>query len=112
MAAKGTESKNLIFAELRRVYPDAFWEDEGKILRIPMQEGGNVIEIKVTLTAAKSNLGSGELKSAFGPAAEPTNTNADLASAFGNNFVSNAASYEVTEEEKQNVANLIAALNL
>ena len=48
--AKGTESKNLIFAELRRVYPDAFWEDEDKILRIPMSEGSGVVEIKVTLT--------------------------------------------------------------
>ncbi len=69
--AKGTESKNLIFAELRRVYPDAFWEDEGKILRIPMNEGGTPIEIKVTLTAAKNILGSGAVESAFPTTSEP-----------------------------------------
>ena len=101
--ARGIESKNLIFAELRRVYPDAFWEDEGKILRIPMSEGSGVVEIKVTLTAAKSNMGSGELKSAFG-AATP--------SAFGIPTEKTVNPVEVTEEEKQNVADLIAALNL
>ncbi len=100
---KGAESKNLIFAELRRVYPDAFWEDEGKILRIPMSEGNGVVEIKVTLTAAKSNMGSGELRSAFGAAAS---------SAFGTPKEKTVNPTEVTEEEKQNVADLIAALNL
>ena len=108
MAAKGTESKNLIFAELRRVYPDAFWEDEGKILRIPMDENGNIIEIKVALTAAKSNLGTGELKSAFGPAAAPPSTKNVEPSAFNQT----SSLYEVTEEEKQNVADLVAALGL
>lgn len=107
--AKGTESKNLIFAELQRVYPDAFWEDEGKILRIPMDEGGNIVEIKVTLTAAKSNLGSGELKSAFGPAAVPSPSKNVEPSAF-NQPPQNT--YEVTEEEKKNVADLVAALGL
>lgn len=107
MAAKGTESKNLIFAELRRVYPDAFWEDEGKILRIPMDENGNIIEIKVALTAAKSNLGTGELKSAFGPAVAPSSKNVEPSA-----FNQASPSYEVTEEEKQNVADLVAALGL
>lgn len=102
--AKGTESKNLIFAELKRVYPDAFWEEPNKILRVPMNEGNGVVEIKVTLTAAKSNMGSGELKSAFGPAAAP--------SAFGGQTERTIDPSEVTEEEKQNVADLIAALNL
>jgi hypothetical protein len=101
--AKGTESKNQIFAKLKQVYPDAFWEDEGKILRIPMSEGSGVVEIKVTLTAAKSNMGSGELRSAFGAA---------VPSAFGTPIEKTVNPAEVTEEEKQNVADLIAALNL
>lgn len=103
--AKGAESKNLIFAELKRVYPDAFWEDEGKILRIPMNEGSGIVEIKVTLTAAKTNMSSGELKSAFGPTA-------DGPSAFGTQTSQIINNSEVTEEEKENVAKLVAALNL
>lgn len=97
MAARGTESKNNIFNKLKEVYPNAFWEDEGKILRIPVDEGGTSIEIKVTLTAAKNILGSGEVESAF-PAA-PVEKTAEKP-------------VEMTKEEKDNVATLLASLNL
>ena len=36
--AKGTDSKNIIFTKLMEVFPDAFWEDAGKILRVPFNE--------------------------------------------------------------------------
>lgn len=96
MAAKGTESKSIIFNKLKEIYPNSFWEDENKILRIPMNEGGNPIEIKVTLTAAKNILGSGAVESAFPTASEP--------------IVESPV--EMTEEEKENVATLLASLNL
>ena len=96
MAAKGTESKCIIFNKLREIYPNSFWEDENKILRIPMNEGGNPIEIKVTLTAAKNILGSGAVESAFPTTSEPVVERP----------------VEMTEEEKENVATLLASLNL
>ena len=96
MAAKGTESKRVIFDKLKEIYPNSFWEDENKILRIPMNEGGNPIEIKVTLTAAKNILGSGAVESAFPTASEPVVEKP----------------VEMTEEEKENVATLLASLNL
>lgn len=96
MAAKGTESKCIIFNKLKEIYPNSFWEDENKILRIPMNEGGTPIEIKVTLTAAKNILGSGAVESAFPTASEP--------------IVEKPV--EMTEEEKENVATLLASLNL
>ena len=96
MAARGTESKNVIFNKLKEIYPNSFWEDENKILRIPMNEGGNPIEIKVTLTAAKNILGSGAVESAFPTASEPVVEKP----------------VEMTEEEKENVATLLASLNL
>ena len=96
MAAKGTESKYIIFNKLKEFYPNSFWEDENKILRIPMNEGGNPIEIKVTLTAAKNILGSGAIESAFPIASEPVVEKP----------------VEMTEEEKENVATLLASLNL
>ena len=98
MAAKGTESKNIIFSKVQEVYPEAFWEEEGKILRIPMNENGNIVEIKVTLTAAKNILGNGETPSAFSAASIPTETAKPVA--------------EMTEEEKNNVAMLLASMNL
>lgn len=96
MAAKGTESKGIIFNKLKEIYPNSFWEDENKILRIPMSEGGTPIEIKVTLTAAKNILGSGAVESAFPTASEPVVEKP----------------VEMTEEEKENVATLLASLNL
>lgn len=98
--AKGAESKAALFAKLQEIYPNAFWEDENKILRVPMTEDGNVVEIKVTLTAAKANLGSGQPESAFGNAA-PTVTKPTAAETI-----------EVTEEEKANVSKLLASLGL
>ena len=96
MAAKGTESKGLIFNKLQELYPNAFWEDTGKILRIPMTENGAPIEIKVTLTAAKNILGGGQFESAF-----PTETASAPEKVI-----------EMTEEEKSNVSKLLASLNL
>lgn len=96
MAAKGTESKGIVFGKLQEVYPNAFWEDEGKILRIPMTEGGNLVEIKVTLTAAKNLLGGTEMPSAFEAAPAPAQ----------------APQVQMTEEEKDNVAKLLASLNM
>ena len=96
MAARGTESKSVIFNKLKEIYPNSFWEDENKILRIPMNEGGTPIEIKVTLTAAKNILGNGEVESAFPTTSEPAVEKP----------------VEMTEEEKENVATLLASLNL
>lgn len=96
MAARGIESKSVIFSKLKEIYSNSFWEDENKILRIPMNEGGTPIEIKVTLTAAKNILGNGEVESAFPTASKPVVEKP----------------VEMTEEEKENVATLLASLNL
>ena len=98
--AKGTESKQIIFNALQATYPTSFWEDEGKILRIPMNENGEVVEIKVQLTAAKNVLGDAAPASAF-PA--PSSA-APIASA--------AETIEVTQEEKENVQKLLQSLGL
>lgn len=98
MAAKGTDSKNIIFSKLQNIFPESFWEDQGKILRIPLDENGSRVEIKVTLTAAKTNLGGESAASAF-EASSPINTT--------NNTI-----LEPTQEEKDNVSKLIASLGL
>lgn len=97
MAAKGTESKNTIFTKLQEVYPEAFWEDTGKILRIPLIENGESVEIKVSLTAAKTNLRN--------------DAGAFATSAPEISIPEPAAALEPTEEEKENVRNLLNALN-
>ena len=107
MAIKGTESKNYIFSKLQNVFPGSFWEDEGKILRIPLEENGARIEVKVTLTAAKTNLGGEDIPSAFQSFSEKKiieNSTPDTQPS--------SVSLEPTEEEKENVSKLIAVLGL
>ena len=106
MAAKGSESKNKLFKKLMEVYPNAFWEDEGKILRVPMDEMGERIEIKVTLTAAKNNLGSNAAASAF-PEESPVHVNVEPTPA-----APIKQEKEVTEEEKENISRLLKSLGL
>ena len=54
---KGTEAKNSVFAKIIGSFPNAFWFSFGKILRVPVTEKGEIVEIKVQLTAAKNILG-------------------------------------------------------
>lgn len=104
MAIKGTEAKNVVFTKLQEVFPDSFWEDQGKILRIPLDENGTRVEIKVSLTAAKNNLGGDTVPSAF------TATPVNIISSNSNSTQS--SSIEPTQEEKENVSKLIASLGL
>ena len=101
MAAKGTVSKSVVFDKLKEVFPASFWEDEGKILRIPLDEDGTRVEIKVTLTAAKTNLGDGAVASAFS-APVPNNAAETITT----------PDIEPSQEEKDNVAKLLASLGL
>ena len=104
MAAKGTESKNIIFNKLQEVFSNTFWEDEGKILRIPLNENGSRVEIKVTLTAAKTNLGGDSIESAF------DNSPSSIVKTTEN--TNETSALEPTEEEKENVRRLIESLGL
>lgn len=54
--AKGSASKEIIFAKMQEVFAGSFMAD-AKTLRIPMEEDGQLLEVKVTLTAAKDILG-------------------------------------------------------
>lgn len=54
--ARGAESKEKIFQKMLEVFSGSFMAD-AKTLRIPMEENGEVVEIKVALTAAKDTLG-------------------------------------------------------
>lgn len=102
MAARGTEAKNVIFNKLQEVFSDAFFEEPGKILRIPIEENGERIEIKVQLTAAKTNLSDKESAFSVEPVVIPKNSSEKSVS----------VDIEPTEEEKENVSKLIASLGL
>lgn len=100
MAAKGQESKNIIIKKLLETFEGSFQYE--KEIRIPMMENGELVQIKVSLTAAKSNVEQGSENAI--PAA-PAN--------FSNEIGTNPSiKIETTEEEKANVKALLTALNL
>lgn len=102
MAARGLESKQIIFNKIQEIFPKSFFDD--KILRIPMTEDGNPLEIKVALTCAKDVIGGGQVMSSTGPAQGDFDWSDDPKPA--------PALTEPTEKEIQNVRTLMSALNL
>lgn len=93
--AKGSESKQIIINKIMEMFPGAFIY--GKELRIPLQENGEQIEIKVALTCAKTNVGG---------------DGATVTSEGQSNVAVDTASAAPTEEEKANIANLMERLGL
>jgi hypothetical protein len=98
---KGSESKEKIIAKILEVFPGAFRYD--RELRIPMMEDGAEVQIKVTLTAAKTNVERDSDIDIPGAQVESV----QFADAPTVNTV-----IEPSEEEKQNVAELVARLGL
>lgn len=106
MAARGSESKDIITKKILETFNGAFIYDKNII--IPMNESGENLQIKVALTCAKTNVEAG------GDTAVP---GYHQSMASGNTgTVSNVAAgrepLQPTAEEKQNVANLMSLLGL
>ena len=102
--AKGARAKEEIFAKLLETFEGSFMYNGGKECRINWDEEGNLVQIKVTLTAAK----------------EPVSIEGDVIAAAKTEVPENAVSAfpapkfmnEPTPEEKKNVEDLIKALGL
>ena len=96
MAVRGSWSKGIVKEKILETFKDSF--ENGSEIRIPLYENGERIEIKVTLTAAKTNVG--------GDAANEATQGTEAAI---------SAPTEVlppSEEEKAQVNNLLAKLGL
>lgn len=92
--ARGAEAKQNVMNKIMEVFPDAFIY--GKELRVPMQENGERVEIKIALTCAKTNVGGND-------GSVESETQTEVAS----NVIA-----APTEEEKANIANLMNRLGL
>ena len=100
--AKGSIAKEAIFKKMLEVFPNSFMAD-AKTLRIPWEENGETIEIKVALTAAKDILGSSvDMNWEDGGGTEKAPAAAPKV----------PVSSEPTPEEKANVEKLMASLGL
>lgn len=101
--ARGSQAKLEITKKLLEVFPNSFMYNEGKEIRIPVIENGEVIQIKITLTAAKTNVDIG------GDTAVPGSTTPSVKATVSQ---PSGEVIEPTAEEKENVANLLASLGL
>ena len=106
MAARGSVAKEEITNKILAEFPGSFKFD--KEIRVPVMENGELVQIKITLTAAKVNVENG------GDTATP---GADLIKGMtqaveGQVTDSTTMSIEPTPEEKENVRILLSKLNL
>lgn len=102
MAVKGAIFKKEITNKILATFPGSFLYNDGKEIRVVGMEEGQEIQVKVSLTCAKTNV-------------EPNGENAmpgvvtTVSSTVETPVSTNT---EVTAEEKQNVQKLMAALGL
>lgn len=94
--ARGAEAKQIITDKILQTFEGSFIY--GKEIRVPLQENGERVEIKVTLTCAKENVGG---DSAF---TVPQGETSQLAQA--------SVPAAPTEQEKANIADLMSRLGL
>ena len=106
MAARGSEAKERIINQILATFPEAFKYD--KEIRIPVEENGEIIQIKVALTAAKDNVEPG------GDAAVPgvKATKMTIADGAEPVFEDVSAAVEPSAEELNAVSNLMTQLGL
>ena len=106
MAARGSVAKEEITNKILAEFPGSFKFD--KEIRVPVMENGELVQIKITLTAAKVNVENG---------GDTTTPGADLIKGMtqaveGQVADSTTMSIEPTPEEKENVRILLSKLNL
>lgn len=106
MAARGAVAKEQITNQILSQFEGAFKYD--KEIRIPVVENGETIQIKVTLTAAKTNVAVGGDTALPGePVLVPGGGFDEMAGAVSETKNEPVAP---TQEEKDNVAKLVASL--
>lgn len=93
--AKGQVAKEKLFAKIMEVFPNAFWEEQNKILRVPMDDDGTDVEIKVALTCAKDIIGGGSGATEVASSDSPVSSTTDATPA-------------PTKEEVQDLKNLFS----
>lgn len=103
MALKGTILKKEITDKILATFEGSFLYNDGKEIRIPGYEDGQLLQVKVALTCAKTNVEqNGENALPGEEASTPQETTPNISK----------ADVEPTQEEKDNVKRLMASLGL
>lgn len=103
--ARGAEAKKIVTTKLLETFNGAFLYNDGKEVRIPIEENGEEIQIKVALTAAKENVYPGGDNALPGETIERTESVSQTQERI-------EPIKKPTEEELKNVNDLLKALGL
>lgn len=101
--ARGQILKKEISDKILEVFKGSFLYNDGKEIRIPGQENGEEIQIKVTLTAAKENVYSGQDNATPGES---------IINFENNESTIKLENAQPTQEEKDNVKRLMMTFGL
>lgn len=104
--AKGAVAKEFIKEKLLETFEGSFVYNNGKEVRIPYEENGELVQIKISMTCAKEPVSIGGTNADMKAAAAPSETGPVLNESVPTKLA------EPSEEEKQNVEDLLAALGL
>jgi hypothetical protein len=101
--ARGAEAKSKIQKQILETFSGSFLYNDGKEIRVPITENGELVQIKIALTCAKENVEIGADNAMPGdfPAPKMTAPTPERTSPVA-----------PSEQEKQNVANLLKSLGL
>lgn len=106
--AKGQKAKKIISDKILNMFADSFLYNDGKEIRIPIEEDGELIQIKATLTAAKVSVEPGS-DNAIPTSADVVQSNTTIENITSTN---EKTIVQATEEEKQNLQNMLSKLGL
>ena len=107
--ARGTESKSYITKKILETFEGSFLYNDGKEIRIPLKEDGEIVQIKVTLTCAKTNVSTEDSTPAEFKAAPATDNELN----FEDSQISlTPATVNTTPEERANIARLVEKFNI
>lgn len=104
MAARGAQAKEAITGAILVTFKDAFMN--GKELRVPVMENGEEIQIKITLTAAKTNVPHDGGVQRFNALPKPTAPSLPQEA----NPITAEDSLEPTEEELKNLEAMLEGM--
>ena len=108
--ARGTESKSYITKKILETFEGSFLYNDGKEIRIPLKEDREIVQIKVTLTCAKTNVSTEDSTPAEFKTTSAANASNELN--FEDTPAPSPATVNTTPEERANIARLVEKFNI
>lgn len=108
--ARGTESKSYITKKILETFEGSFLYNDGKEIRIPLKEDGEIVQIKVTLTCAKTNVSTEDSTPVEFKTTPAANASNELN--FEDTPAPSPAEINTTPEERANIARLVEKFNI